>query len=852
MRRRGSLIARLAFTVAAAAAAVMIVVARPNRYGHSDREERHLMPAVSSGPLDPAWSPDGKWIAVSMRGDIWKVPADGGEAIAVTAGPAYHFEPAWSPDGSKIAFSYQSTGNMEIGIVSADGGPEQTISSNPAVDLQPAWSRDGKSLFFASARAGGWRIFRHDLATSADTQVVQGIQPAVSPDGTQLAYEQRGLFVFDLASGRSTLVRDEETEYRMEPAWTPDGKNLVYVTEDEGSNDIRIIPAPIAADAAPEPPATADAPAPPAGAGGRGAGAGRGGGRGGRGGGAGAGAPGSADPIELTFDIERHEMSPTVSPDGKRFAFVQFTGGVPTLYTADINGGRRSAWKAVSITARKPVTPNGRVRIRVLGADGRAMPARIYVDASDKRHYTPDGAFHRSMMVFDRHYFHTDGETDLDLPAGTAKIEAIRGWEYKPAAVSIDVKPGATQTATIRLARLVDLPSRGWYSGDSHVHDLHQGFGQTHESFFRQLVGEDLHVTHALIHMDGTRLMGRWSDLTGQPSPLSTKTHILQYAQEFRGGLGHVGMIGLKEFILPMTAGAGGTAYAQPSLENIYLEGARAQGGLAGFMHPYTSAPKQPANAAGTLIALDVALGLGDYYDIGALYSDERGSADFYYRLLNAGFRIAATGGTDNFSDVWIDPPPGSDRTFARLTGPLTLANWMEAIKRGRTFFSTGPLVTKFEVDGKGPGDEIAVAASAPATHRVAAEITSIVPVDTLEVIVNGEVAQTVKATDPLRLTFDGQVPVPDGGWVALRASGPKSPYIGDDYAFVQTTPVYVVRGGKRYLKASDVTFLGETVRAIWARVEKSRWRSDAERDAFRAAVDKASAVYQKLAADAK
>ena len=56
--------------------------ARPNRYGHSDREERHLMPAVSSGPLDPSWSPDGKWIAVSMRGDIWKVPADGGEAIA--------------------------------------------------------------------------------------------------------------------------------------------------------------------------------------------------------------------------------------------------------------------------------------------------------------------------------------------------------------------------------------------------------------------------------------------------------------------------------------------------------------------------------------------------------------------------------------------------------------------------------------------------------------------------------------------------------------------------------------------------------------------------------------------------
>src|SRR6185312_2372350 len=165
-----------------AALLVVLVVsldARPNRYGHSDREERHMFPAVSSGPLDPAWSPDGQWIAFTMRGDIWKVPAGGGAAVALTKGPAYHFEPAWSPDGRRIAFSYESTGNLEIGIISADGGAEETVAANPAVDLEPAWSRDGQSLYFASARAGGWQIFRHDFATNADTSVVRGIQPAV-------------------------------------------------------------------------------------------------------------------------------------------------------------------------------------------------------------------------------------------------------------------------------------------------------------------------------------------------------------------------------------------------------------------------------------------------------------------------------------------------------------------------------------------------------------------------------------------------------------------------------------------------------------------------------------------------
>jgi hypothetical protein len=263
-------------------------------------------------------------------------------------------------------------------------------------------------------------------------------------------------------------------------------------------------------------------------------------------------------------------------------------------------------------------------------------------------------------------------------------------------------------------------------------------------------------------------------------------------------------------------------------------------------MHPYTSAPRTPANAAATLIALDLALGLGDYYDIGALYSDEVGSADFYYRLLNAGFRLPATGGTDNFSDVWLDPPPGSDRTFARLTGPLTLQNWTEAVKAGRTFFSTGPLLL-LQVEGHQPGEEIALPAGAPTSMRVKAEVTSIAPVEALDILVNGDVVHTARATDPARMTFDGPIEVPFGGWVAARAIGPKSKYLGDDYAFAQTSPVYVVRNGRRFIKASDVQFLIETVDAIWARVERGRWRTDAERDAFRTAVDKARTFYQSL-----
>jgi hypothetical protein len=172
----------------------------------------------------------------------------------------------------------------------------------------------------------------------------------------------------------------------------------------------------------------------------------------------------------------------------------------------------------------------------------------------------------------------------------------------------------------------------------------------------------------------------------------------------------------------------------------------------------------------------------------------------------------------------------------------------MDTIKRGRTFFSTGPLLL-LQVDGREPGDEIAVAADAPATVRVRAEMVSITPVDTIEILVNGDIVHTARPTDPLKMTIDVPVPVTQGGWVAARATGPKSKYLGDDYAFAQTSPVYVVRGGKRFVKASDVQFLSDTLDAIWTRVERTRWRSDADRDAFKAAIDRGKAFYRELSA---
>ena len=98
--------------------------------------------------------------------------------------------------------------------------------------------------------------------------------------------------------------------------------------------------------------------------------------------------------------------------------------------------------------------------------------------------------------------------------------------------------------------------------------------GILHHDFPRQLEADDVRVTNALIHMDGTKLMGRWDDLTGEPYPLSGDNRILYYTQEFRGSYGHVALLGLQRFIMPLIGGARGTPYGPDVLKLDHIDAA--------------------------------------------------------------------------------------------------------------------------------------------------------------------------------------------------------------------------------------------------------------------------------------
>jgi Tol biopolymer transport system component len=807
--------AALAWRAAPAPTAVPALVPGPSRFGFSDRVERHMFPEVTTGPAEPAWSPDGEWIAFSMHGDIWKVPAAGGEAVALTRGPWYYFEPAWSPDAASVAFTVDTGGNLDIGVVAAGGGEVTRLTEAADADLGPVWSVAGDALYFTSSRGESFDIYRLDLASRAITPAVTGrgaqIQPAISPDGRTIAYVSPvggrlgsgGIWTQPLdeagaASGDATLVYYDEAEYRTRPRWTPDGQAIVFGSDEMGSNDIAMVGA------------------------------------------------GGGNPVVLTNDT-MGEFSAAPAPDGRRLAFISNRTGPMTLFVAPIAGGPHPSWRRLDVSRRRAIAPAGVLRGRIVGPDGQPMPGRVQLTASDGRAYAPDDGFARVMAVTETHYFHTTGEFEVRVPAGPVAIDALRGFEYAPARTEAVVEAGEVTAVDLRLERAADPPAMGWYSGDTHAHDYHQGrFGLSHEALFLQSLAEDLHVSNVLIHMDGTRLMGRWDDLTGEPHPLSTPTHLLQFGEEFRGSLGHIGMLGIREYILPLIGGAPNTPYAQVASDTPYLDGARAQGGIAGFMHPYLAGGDDPSSWAGSLIPVDVALGRGDFYDVASLYSDEMVSTAMYYRLLNVGFRLPATGGTDNFPDVWRDPPPGTDRTYAKVEGELTIPSWLEAVKAGRTFATTGPLVF-LDVDGVEPGGEVRLAAGAPERVKARVRWHSVAPIDAIEVVVNGVVrAEAAPEGAGSALEFD--VPVPEGGWVAARARGPSSPYLGDSFAFAHTSPVYVVREDQpAFVSREDARFLAEVVDAIWARAARAAWRSPAAREAFQREIDAARAVYLKL-----
>ncbi|MGA0173396.1 MAG: peptidase S41, partial [Phycisphaerales bacterium] len=152
-------------------------------------------------PRVPSISPDGSQVVCSWRGDLWRVPTAGGDAIRLTSHPAVEGASAWSPDGSLIAFESERDGFRNIHLMAPDGsGLRQLTFSDLSLSLTDfGLDPDGKPAVFVSAALEGdlYRSPRPYLVPIDGGAPVRvhdafGDEASPSPDGSVVAFTRGG------------------------------------------------------------------------------------------------------------------------------------------------------------------------------------------------------------------------------------------------------------------------------------------------------------------------------------------------------------------------------------------------------------------------------------------------------------------------------------------------------------------------------------------------------------------------------------------------------------------------------------------------------------------------------------
>ncbi len=251
------------------------------------------------------------------------------------------------------------------------------------------------------------------------------------------------------------------------------------------------------------------------------------------------------------------------------------------------------------------------------------------------------------------------------------------------------------------------------------------------------------------------------------------------------------------------------------------------------YLNPYT----------GKSIPIDVALGNIDTLDLNASYA---GTVPLWYRLLNCGFRLTASAGTDCFLNRIRSRLPGGDRVYVKIDGDLTYEKWIKGLRAGRSIVTNGPQL-QFTADGKQIGDTIRLAGVDKV--RIQAKVEAQFPIDRLEVISNGRVIATAEANENrLAAAIDQEVDISQGGWLAVRATGPGHPDhpIGSQYA--HTSPIYVDVGGRPAGSKQDAEYFLKWIDRLALAVRvRDRIPSDKLRNHVEQQLEQARDVYRDI-----
>ncbi len=231
------------------------------------RRERAVAPeaALSALPITsysgqeegPTFSPDGRQVAFSWNGadgnnfDIYVKRVESGQPLRLTKDPAMDTDPAWSPDGSFIAFRrILSSGKVAVLLVPPLGGPARTAGEilSPSFSTGLAWHPDGEHLCVVARESRGERYGLFLLSTgsgemrrltSPSLEWDRGEEgPSFSPDGRTIVFTRHAgrfnaeLFRLALSEDLTPVGEPERLTFESltisDPTWTPDGSEIMF------------------------------------------------------------------------------------------------------------------------------------------------------------------------------------------------------------------------------------------------------------------------------------------------------------------------------------------------------------------------------------------------------------------------------------------------------------------------------------------------------------------------------------------------------------------------------------------------------------------------------------------------
>lgn len=460
--------------------------------------------------------------------------------------------------------------------------------------------------------------------------------------------------------------------------------------------------------------------------------------------------------------------------------------------------------------------------------------------------------------VRNRSGFYVNGSYQAKLPVGEYEIVVAKGPEYRVARQKFSVQTHGRQTLKINLKRWDNLPDKGWYSGDNHVHYIrHDKNDDPSLLLFTQ--AEDVHVANIL--QMGNIATAAWPQYGWQSvTAMTDDTYSFVPGQEDprTSRRGHTISLRLKEPI------------RDPQhylLFHEVFQKARAQGGVTGYAHVVGGG----AGNARAGLALDVPFGLVDFVEV--VQFGYAGSS-LWFDLLNLGYKLAPSAGTDYMSDFTL---PGAERSYVHVPKPFSLQGWFDAFKRGDTFATNGPML-EFTVNGQSMGSELRLKSGdrliIDAVASINPDIDSLRSVDLIE---QGEVIKTVTAKDAgaTRLRLHHEVTAKQGTWFVVRARGmvphkadPTSEWEANQGSakIALSGAIYVYVDGKGFWKPSEVPSIVQRQKDAVAKLmtpetgdlEETGTREtavalwDLQKDLLKQRIDEVTPIYDGLVAKAK